>query len=269
MESAVERPLSAEIRAVNTFPHYSLPALMQKKTAYAVFAGFILGISVLAGHPQTSHGMVFVLVVHTVYRTAAIYVKERNKNIALYAAAMLAVCLGMAVLIAAAQIMPTYELVKESTRGSAVAFDFAAKSAQLSLRHAVLLIVPNYFGALTRPYWGDIDISQNIFYIGVVPLLLAGLALVRKGRNKDILYFSIMAVFFLLVALGNNGPVFSLLYQYLPGFKYFRGGTDPVRPEVPDDTYNRLILINFNRPDRTQGSDYLAEVGGVFNCQGN
>jgi hypothetical protein len=198
-------------------------ALLKKKLTYAVFAGFFFGVSALAGHPQTSHGMVFVLVVHTAYRAAAIYVKERNKNIALYATAMLAVFLGIGVLIAAAQILPTYELVKESTRGSAVALDYAAKSAQLSLRDAVLLIVPNYFGALTRPYWGDIDISQNIIYVGVAPLLLAGLALLGARKRPDMIYFFVMTVFFLLLSLGENGPVFSLLYQYVPGFKYFRG----------------------------------------------
>lgn len=198
-------------------------AITQKKTAYAVFAGFALGISILAGHPQTSHSMVFVLVAHTAYRAATIYVKERNKNAALYAAAVLVVCLGTGVLIAAVQILPTYELVKESMRGSAVAFDYAAKSAQLSLKDAILLIIPNYFGALTGPYWGDIDISQNIIYIGVAPSLLAGLALLCARQRADMIYFFIMAVFSLTLALGENGPVFSLLYQYLPGFKYFRG----------------------------------------------
>jgi hypothetical protein len=198
-------------------------AILQNKTAYAVFAGFALGISILAGHPQTSHGIIFVLGVHTAYRAATIYVKERNKSAALYASAMLVVCLGIGVIIAAVQILPTFELVKESTRGSAVAFDLAAKGGQLSLKDAVLLIVPNYFGALTGPYWGDFDISQHIIYIGVAPFLLAWLALLCGRKRADMIYFFVMAVFSLTLALGENSPVFSLLYQYLPGFKYFRG----------------------------------------------
>ncbi len=198
-------------------------ALTGKKASYAVFAGFFLGVSILAGHPQTSHGLVFILVVHAVYRAATLFANEKKRNVLLNAGAALVICLGVGVLIAAVQILPTYELVKESTRGSAVALDYAAKSGQLSLRDAILLIVPNYFGALSGPYWGDTDISQGIVYIGVVPLLLMGLALMGKGRRSDKLYFFIMAVFFLMVALGENGPVFSLLYHYLPGFKYFRG----------------------------------------------
>ncbi len=203
-------------------------ALLEKKTAYAVFAGFFLGVSVLAGHPQTSHGMIFVLVVHTVYRGATLYMNERKKDLVFHAAASLFICLGIGAVMAAAQIFPTYELVKESTRGSAVAMDYAARSAQLSLKDALLLMIPNYFGALSGPYWGDIDISQNIIYIGAAPLLLAGLALFAGRKRADMIYFFGMAAFFFITALGQNGPVFSLLHQYLPGFKYFRGPANTI-----------------------------------------
>lgn len=198
-------------------------SLLNRRLAYGVFAGFFFGISILAGHPQTSHSMGLILVAHTIYRSTAIYAKEKNKILLLHCISALFICLATGALIAAVQILPTFELVKESTRGAALSFEYAAKSAQLSLRDAVLLIIPNYFGALTGPYWGDIDISQNIIYVGLLPFMLMGLALFFAKKHPDVIYLFIMAILFLLLSLGENGPVFRLFYSYLPGFNYFRG----------------------------------------------
>ena len=140
----------------------------------------------------------------------------------LFPVSAFAVCVILAVLIAAVQILPTYELTRESTRGTPVPFARSARSGQFSPADAPVLVLPNYFGALTGPYWGDLDISQNILYIGVAPLLLVGCALLFSKRRTEVCYFLLMAVLFLLVSLGEHAPVYRLLYSYVPGFDYFR-----------------------------------------------
>jgi hypothetical protein len=203
-------------------------ALRERKLAHGVFAGFFFGISLLAGHPQTSHGIGFILAVHTIYRTATLSVQERKKGFWFFSVSVLAICIITGILLAAVQILPTYELAKESSRGNPLSFAFSAASAQLSLRDAVLLFVPNYFGALTGPYWGDIDISQNIFYIGITPLMLIGLALLFSRKNSDVPYFFVMGAFFLLLSLGENSPVYRIFFRYVPGFNYFRGPANTI-----------------------------------------
>ncbi len=197
-------------------------ALMEQKQKNAVFAGFFFGLSILAGHPQTSHGMAFAVVIHTAYRTATMYMTERKWTILRTHATALILFLAVGSIIAAVQILPTYEFITQATRGNTLSFDFAAKSGQLSLRDLILIIVPNYFGALTDPFWGGADISQSILYIGVLPLFLIGLALIFDRKKRNIVYFIMMAIFFLLVSLGQNGPVYRLLFEYVPGFNYFR-----------------------------------------------
>ncbi len=196
-------------------------ALAEKKHTHALLAGLFLGVSILAGHPQTSHAMIFVLAVHTFYRAAQVQSREKKRAF-LVPLSALAICLITALLIAAVQILPTYELTRESIRSGPVPFELSAGSGQFALKDAPILVLPNYFGALTGPYWGDLDISQSILYIGVTPLLLVGCALLLSRKHTDVIYFFAMAVLFLLVSLGENGPVYRLLYSYVPGFNYFR-----------------------------------------------
>lgn len=197
-------------------------ALGREKIVYAVYAGFFLGVSILAGHPQSSHSIVFLLIVYTLYRAITTYLKNRQKKFLLFSLSVIAVCAVIGVLIAAVQILPTYEVVRESTRGEPVSYYVAANSGQFSLKDAVSVIMPNYFGALTLPYWGDLDISQGIIYIGIIPTLLMGLALLFDRKRAGVGFFSVMALFSLLLALGTNGPLFKLFYSYVPGFKFFR-----------------------------------------------
>lgn len=48
-------------------------SIIEKKLTCAVFGGFCLGVSFLAGHPQTSHAMVFILVLHALFQYPVSY----------------------------------------------------------------------------------------------------------------------------------------------------------------------------------------------------
>lgn len=195
-------------------------SLRQRNTSCAVLAGVFLGISFLAGHPQTSHAMVLFLVLFTLYRAISGY---REEGLPLFSLKAMAVCLVMAAMIAAVQILPTYEVTTQSTRGVPVTFEVAAQSGQFSLQDMVSILIPNYFGALTHPYWGGPDISQGILYLGLIPALLTGLAFFSgRIRPSCAVFFAAMAIFSLLLALGANGPLFKWCYAFLPGLKFFR-----------------------------------------------
>jgi hypothetical protein len=166
--------------------------------------------------------MIFVLGVNAFYRV--FYNKsEFNGARSIFSAiAILSVCLLIGGLLAAVQLLPTWELAGESTRGAPLTFEHAARSGQFSLRDGVSLFIPNYFGALTQPYWGGLDSSQTLLYGGVAPLMLSVLAIVVGRRVPHILYCGGMALFSLLLALGENGPLFQLFFIAVPGFNYFR-----------------------------------------------
>ncbi|HXW69476.1 MAG TPA: hypothetical protein VEJ88_07680, partial [Dissulfurispiraceae bacterium] len=174
-------------------------ALAQKNLFFSLLAGFFFGISILAGHPQTCHIMYFILFIHALYRIATQFIKEKTHAALLKSGLVLLVFSIAGLLISAVQVVPTLELAKASTRAGALPFEFAARSGQLSLNDLSILILPNYFGAVTGPYWGGIDISQNLLYTGIVPLFLAGFVLINVKKNYDIIYFFLMMIFSLLL----------------------------------------------------------------------
>lgn len=197
-------------------------AVSKKKLSYAVFAGFFLGICILAGHPQTAIIIFYFLLIHVLYRSAGLYRTDRNPGVFLKSAFTVIVILSLALIIASIQILPAYELVKQTGRSEALSYTLAVGSGQLSLRDAVGFFVPNYFGAITGPYWGNTDISQNLIYIGVVPLALVGVSVLFGRRRVAVIYFFTMAMLSLLISMGDNGVIYRLLFDYLPGVNLFR-----------------------------------------------
>lgn len=196
--------------------------MMTNNLLYAFLGGFFFGISILAGQPQMTHAIVFVLIVHALYRAVNSYVKEKKKALFLRPIVALVICLSVGLLISAVQLIPTYELAKESIRAGTLPFEIAAGSGQLRFSDAIILLLPNYFGAVSGPYWDHMDITQNLLYIGIMPLFFIGLALINAKKHSDIVYYFIMTLFSLLVSLGEHGFIFRLLYDYVPGFDHFR-----------------------------------------------
>lgn len=196
-------------------------AIETERLRYSIAAGLVLGISILAGHPQTSHAMIVVLAIHALWRGSGAARQQGTWRPFLLSTRAFSCCLLIAVLLAAVQLLPTMELTREAVRGAPVTFETAARSGQFSLAELLSLLVPNYFGAISQPYWGTLDISQSILYIGVVPLFCASYALLA-GRSRKVLYWAILAGASLLLALGEHGPLFRLFYAVFPGFKYFR-----------------------------------------------
>ena len=105
-------------------------ALEGQSLKHAVFGGFFFGISILAGHPQTSHGIIFALSAHTIYRAISGYFSDRKWKSLFFPASALVVMMGVGVIVAAVQLIPTYEFIKQATRGEALSYTFSANSGQ-------------------------------------------------------------------------------------------------------------------------------------------
>lgn len=91
-------------------------------------------------------------------------------------------------------------------------------------------IVPQLFG-LSRMnykdpgeikvfYWGEMPFTQTADYVGLLPLALMGIAII-KCRITYVRVFLFIAIFFQVVAMGKYTPVYPLFYEHL-GFKFFR-----------------------------------------------
>lgn len=145
--------------------------------------------------------------------------------------AVIAVLVGAC--IAAVQLIPTYELLQQSQRASAVDFDFAMTYSFWPWR-ILTMITPSFFGnPAYGDYWGYASYWEDAVYLGLLPFLAAvsTFGLLRRRHDQQasdqlqnariwLLWF--MAIFGFLFGLGNNTPVFPFLYQNIPTFDMFQ-----------------------------------------------
>ena len=139
--------------------------------------------------------------------------------------------------IAAAQLLPTAELLIGSQRSGGVDYDFAMNFSY-SLPRILNFLSPNVFGNPgDGSYVAKGAFFEDAVYIGLIPLISAVVAVftwawgrLRKNERPPY-YFSVpfwllIVIIGFIFALGKNSPVFPLLYNNVPTFDLFQG---PVR----------------------------------------
>jgi len=133
------------------------------------------------------------------------------------------------VLLAAPQLLPTWETLINSTR-STVSFDFASIYS-LPPWQMITLLFPNCFGNPNRSfYWGDANFWELTAYTGIIGLLFASSAISGWSRSKEkaanntrVLFLCAMAILGLVISLGKFTPLYGWLYRAIPGFASFKG----------------------------------------------
>ncbi len=191
---------------------------------WLVTGTFALACSILAGHPQISF---YGLGLSTVYAlvlggTASV---GRWKYYRTYLAVIV-----LGVSLTAIQIVPTAELSGLGLRSRMTFDQFVSYS--LPLEQITQLLFPYLFGGggpfkpyFDPPYFGDWNLTEISGYMGLLPLLLAGVGFI-VNRDRPIARFWLSAgLIALLLALGNGTPLARLMYN-MPVYNKFRA---PVR----------------------------------------
>ncbi len=124
----------------------------------------------------------------------------------------LAVMVGA--LIAAPQLLPTYELSTVSNRAAGLLPKFF-NAFSLRPVHYAMLINPFLLG---NPY-PRVSV-EVIGYVGILSLAFAVVAIAVK-RDWRVVFFAAIAIVALLLGLGDQNPVYRGM-RYLPLFNYFR-----------------------------------------------
>src|SRR5581483_10155620 len=96
------------------------------------------------------------------------------------------------------------------------ATEFAAAPVGLAT-----LLLPHLWGTNPTNYWGPWSSTEVLGYIGVLPLLLAILAL-PLWRTFHSVFFVGLAAVALLLSLGDATALFGWVYRFLPGFGMVR-----------------------------------------------
>jgi len=163
---------------------------------HAILAGVFLALQVFSGGAIFLLGTVFMLGCFFLFRLIAY--RRRAKTI-FVGLVMAVVFIG----IAAIKFLPVMEFTGISSRAEAFSFE----------EHLGHTINIDEFAKSFVP--GQMDISK----IGIICLVLVAISF-SNIRNKNVLFFSLLAVLVFLITLGT--PVAYITYKLVPGFSKFR-----------------------------------------------
>ncbi len=197
-------------------------ALTRRKFYYAVLAGAAMGIALTAGHVQSIFYLCAVLLGLVVLMSVQHFRGEEAAG-PLFGLGALAAAVAVAAALAAAQLVPTWELIGLSTR-SRVPYDVAI-TASLPRWQAVNLVFPHFFGGSLGQYTGGWLMWETYGYAGVVGGALGVVALLKKPRALAV-FLWITLLISLLLALGPGGYLWTALFKLGIFVNRFR---DPAR----------------------------------------
>ncbi|MDT4797729.1 hypothetical protein FQZ97_303380 [compost metagenome] len=141
--------------------------------------------------------------------------------------------LGVAVVVALVLAFPFLYSVKVALAISnrpEISYDYLmAHPGGAAARTFLTYLLAGFSGSNNgRPWLGEL--TSNYFYIGLLPLLAVVGVLWQRPESHAARHekrvIVVMLVFFLLYALGPEGHVYRLFYEFVPGVKLFRRPND-------------------------------------------
>ncbi len=207
---------------------------------YLLGGALVLGVNFLAGHAEFSYLVLLTTGFYTLCRLVSLWWRARDLRRTLYLGLGV---LAMAILglgLGGIQLLPLYELVTRSFRQDSAGYqeiiDWAYPKRQI-----ITFLAPNFFGnpahhgyfdLLSRKivpvtqnfagepidtiFWGIKNYVEAGSYVGILPLLLAVVALFGR-RSRHFWIFASLALLSLLFAFGT--PLYALLFYILPGYR--------------------------------------------------
>ncbi len=166
-------------------------------------AGLAMGVSILAGHPQTSMYIFYTAVAYLGFR---LWQSQGFRRAWPPFVVRVVVFSGVGLGLAAVQLLPTLEFIARSSRAD---MSYQAVSWGLPLWQMVSTLFPGYFGGSPQ-------------YVGILPLVLAAMGLLFNRRQRGRAFWGGWGALALLISFGGNTFLYSVLYLWVPGFGQVR-----------------------------------------------
>ena len=191
---------------------------MKGERKWGVLLALFVALQTFAGHQQT---LVYSLLLVGTYAAANAYTLRASRARYLWSLAFLAA----GVLLAAVQILPTFELLRNSLRADS-SYDFFT-SFSLTPRMLETFLAPYVAGGgdgrlFRAPYVGPPYYGEMAGYVGSLGLMLAACAVVFR-RDSKTKFWTVVALVCLALALGRYAPLrFYKLIYHVPVLNLFR-----------------------------------------------
>jgi hypothetical protein len=136
---------------------------------------------------------------------------------------LLAVFIVLGVAIGAVQLLPSLDFARNSFRSQS-SYELCTFFS-LPPEGLITLICPEFFGrhpgAGAGQFWGRQFFWEVWVYVGILPLFAAVTGLFTAPRRQR-LALALPAIFFFLLGLGRNTPLYRLFYDFVPLYDVFR-----------------------------------------------
>ncbi|MCP4418158.1 MAG: YfhO family protein [Chloroflexi bacterium] len=176
----------------------------RRQLRWALFGGLVVSVSTLAGHGQMTFMVGTFLGCYGLYRALV------GWNGRFLFTLLIVGVVGIAG--AALALLPAVLLIPHTVRAG---FDFAqSTNYSLPLQGLIGLLAPGFYGRGIINFWGGWP-RVEVGYAGVLPWLLLPLPFLL-GKRRQTLFFGLAGLLFLLLALGDNSPVYGWLFGWLP-----------------------------------------------------
>jgi hypothetical protein len=201
-----------------------------------VIFSLILFLQITVGHVEMAYYNLLFTAIYTVIR---IFLNARLLSNILLKLSLAVASVIISLLLAMPQILSTYELVNFSQREEGLSFEHTTGTLW-PLEKLILFVNPKafpiyYADPTYRPDRNEtVNIGALYPYIGILPLLLSLYAVIilftkkqNPSQSKDpkaiwtIIFFA-LALFTYLYAVGRSTQLFAVVWEVVPGLKFFR-----------------------------------------------
>jgi len=180
-------------------------------------------------HAQVIYYAAITIFAYFVVRVALEWKDGIRKVAANMGSLLIAGVVGLA--IGSLWTIPLYSYIPYSIRGMGPAFAESSVTG-LTLDWAtgwsfhpfeiLTFAIPSFFGLSSPYYWGWMPFTSSSFYIGIVPIIFAVIALIYS-RNRMVWFCVVLSAVAFFMSLGKYFlPLYRLLFDLLPGFNKFR-----------------------------------------------
>lgn len=215
---------------------------------YVLGLALVLAVQLLAGHAQLWFYGLWVIGPYIIFRSWSGMANRRTANdntprlphvSLVYPLLGFSIAVTLAVLLAAVQLLPTAEFITQSPRSSGAERIFALTYSFWPWR-LLTLLAPTFFGhPATGDYWGYANYWEDHAYLGILPFLLALVAVGNYGLRRAwgparteepmtshawrvVPFFAALVPISLILAMGWNTPVYLWVFKFVPGFGFFQ-----------------------------------------------
>lgn len=162
--------------------------------------------SLLAGHPQMAFYAVIVYISYFIVQLLSVLKMTtggvKRRRFLLKIARFFLPIVIISILIASIQWIPFLILIAHSARGA----DRMLADQEgwfIPIQHLIQYVAPDFFGNPAKlNYWGIWNYGEMVGYVGVIPLILSGIAIVGK-KTREEKYFIVASALALVFATDN------------------------------------------------------------------